>query len=73
MPRNYWKDKTNQLKTLKEIEQQLNITEPTQWYEITNQDVLKTGLARNLLRHFGNSIPTMLIALYPEVQWKPTR
>jgi hypothetical protein len=71
-PRNYWKDKENQLKTLKEVEQKLNIQQPTDWYNYRNKDIIKHG-GNVLLSKYNNSMSQMLQALYPEVEWDAVR
>ena len=70
--RKYWKDKTNQLSKLKEIEQKLGIKEPTDWYKFEKKDVSKYG-GGGLLLEYNNSAKKMLIELYPNVKWDLTK
>jgi hypothetical protein len=72
VPRNHWKDKSNQLKLLKEVESKLGITTPTDWYKITNKNVIASGGVA-LLNRYESSIKKALKALYPEVNWDPKR
>ena len=68
MSRNYWKDKSNQVNKLKELEQKLGIKEPSDWYRVKTRDVINSG-GSSLLEQYNSSLSSMLIALYPEVQW----
>jgi hypothetical protein len=72
VPRHFWKSKSNQLTTLKDIEKKLNITTPTDWYKMRNKDVLQHG-GRPLLKQYGNSLTRMLSVLYSDVKWDLTR
>ena len=72
LPRNYWKDKSNQVSKLKEIEQKLGINEPTDWYRFTVRNARSSG-GTTLLEQYNNSLSSMLSALYPSVQWDLTR
>jgi hypothetical protein len=68
-PRNYWKDKANQLRLMKSIEQKLQINHPNDWYTKTVKDVQQNG-GFTLLKYHNNSLYNALQALYPEHNWK---
>jgi hypothetical protein len=68
VPFHYWKDRSNHLKKLKEIEQKLNIQQPSDWYEFQNKDVKANGGSGLLIQH-GNSLSGLLTSLYPEEKW----
>ena len=69
LPRNYLKDKSNQLSKLKELEQKLGIKEPTDWYKVGVVDVQNSG-GTSLLEQYRDSLSSLLSSLYPEVQWE---
>jgi hypothetical protein len=71
-PNHYWKNTTNQLNTLKQIETNLGITTPTDWYNMKTVDVLSQG-GKALLAQFQGSMVKMLKALYPNVEWNLKR
>jgi hypothetical protein len=72
VPRNYWKDKSNQLKELKIIEQKLGIKEPSDWYNMRNADIIAHN-GGSLLKWHKTSISNLLAAHYPNIQWDVTR
>jgi hypothetical protein len=63
-------DKSNQLAQLKEIEQKLQIKQPTDWYNYDAKDVRDNGGRILMHRIYNNSLITMLKSLYPEVDWE---
>src|SRR5690349_16646044 len=72
VPHNYWKDKTNQLKALRELEGKLKISQPEDWYRIKNSNVIEQG-GKALLYQYNGSLSRMLSTLYPAVQWEVTK
>ena len=71
VPVNYWKDKSNQLKALKELERKLGIKDLSDWYNMKTQDIRENG--QMLFRHHNDSISQMLSSLYPDFQWDLTK
>ena len=72
LPPFFWKDKSNQLNKLKELEQKLGIKEPSDWYKVGVVDVQNSGGA-TLLQQYKSSVRMMVSSLYPEVQWDITK
>jgi hypothetical protein len=72
VPRNYWKNRSNQLAELKELEQKLKIKEPSDWYQVSSKNIVDNG-GISLLKQFGESISKMLASLYPDVTWDVRR
>ena len=72
VPQNYWKDKSNQLAALKQLEAKLDIKEPTDWYNLKYDIVIKVD-ENNLIKQFDSSLSKMLISLRPEIQWETTK
>jgi hypothetical protein len=64
----YWKDTSNQLRALKEIEKRLHIKDPSDWYNYGKKDIIENGGSR-LLHCYGSSLRKMLQSLYPDFNW----
>jgi hypothetical protein len=71
-PRNYYKEQSNQLQALKQIEATLNITQPSDWYKYRANDVIENK-GFSIIAQYDGSLLNMLKALYPEVEWDPYR
>ena len=72
VPKFYWNDKSNQLKFLKELEENLGVKQPEDWYNIKYQDV-QNNEGWLLLNHYNGSMSRMLRSLYPDFEWDFTR
>jgi hypothetical protein len=70
---NYWNDKSNQLALLKDIEKELNIEQPTDWYRYGSKDIIKHGGGGLLRTKYNSSLSAMLQSLYPDVKWDLTK
>ena len=57
---------------MKELEQKLGIKELSDWYKVGVVDVQNSGGA-TLLSYYNHSLSSLLITLYPEVQWDITK
>jgi hypothetical protein len=69
---NYWNSKANQLLELKKLEQKLNIQQPTDWYSITQREIIEKG-GKVLISKYNDSLSKTLSALYPDIKWELTR
>jgi hypothetical protein len=69
-PQNFWDKKSNQFQFLEWAAQQLNIKQPSDWYNVTNKDLSEIGGA-SLLNKYNKSPSSMLSAVYPEYNWLP--
>ena len=67
MPRNYWKDESNQRYFLETLSTELGITVPQELGKLTSHDITKGG-GRQLLRQYP-SLLQMFTSLYPEHDW----
>ena len=65
-PNGYWSDLENQRKFFDNLETKLNIKQPEDWYKIQGTEVYKLGGASLLKTYYGSSLPTALVAVYPE-------
>jgi len=67
--RNYWLDLNNHQAFLEKLAKKLNITNLTDWYKATTNDVLANGGAP-LLNYYQGSLTKALAAIYPDIPWK---
>jgi hypothetical protein len=71
--RNYWDSRENRLIAIKDVENELGINEPSEWYKHTGNTIDKycgTGLLAN---KYECSLIKLLQDIYPEFPWKPYR
>jgi hypothetical protein len=57
---------------LKDIEQKLNIKEPSDWYKHTKKDMIRHG-GNPLLYYYDNSPSKVLQNMYPDYNWDLTK
>jgi hypothetical protein len=82
LPQGYWKDIHHQRTFFEQLANKLGITKPTDWYSITNMDIIAHGGSGLLSRYYGNSLRkgncshrdalllSALQAVYPETRWQ---
>ena len=69
-PKDYWKDKKNQIIYMDWLGLQLGYKTPDDWYKINIKDI--TNNYGCTLVHYYNGSPTLLvISVYPEENWLP--
>jgi hypothetical protein len=69
VPRGYWLKKENQLAFLKDLEQKLDIQEPSGWYNFKYEDIVNNGGKALLTKYYNSSMSKMLKTLYPDYAW----
>jgi hypothetical protein len=69
MAKGYWEDIQNQRDFMNRLGLDLNIKEMNDWYDVTVVDVIDRGGSGILNKH-GNSLISILIAVYPEHSWQ---
>ena len=57
---------------LKQLEEQLNIKEESDWYNVTKADVIQND-GRRVLYKYRYSVSKMLKTLKPDYKWETTR
>jgi hypothetical protein len=69
LPKDYWKDVSNQKQFFEYCKEQLKIREPEDWYNINLSDVRKLGGRRLLSEIYSNNLCAALERVYPEHNW----
>jgi hypothetical protein len=67
-----WGTMENQRKFLDWLGSKIGIQEPSQWYEVSGEEIIARG-GIHLLNHYSKSPYKMLQAIYPEHEWQPWR
>lgn len=70
VPRSYWKNTLNQLEFMNRLHAPLHINKWTDWYHISGLSIIEHG-GGTLLQQYGNSVPKLLMSLYPDRPWQP--
>lgn len=73
-PHNYWKSLDNQRDLIRKIESKLGIKEGEyeKWYKVRLRDMTGQG-ARPVLVYYDMSLVKLLIAVFPEHKWDPSK
>jgi len=68
-PRDFWQDRENHRRYMNWLEEQLDIKEPADWYQITNRDFTRHKGGAFLLR-YNSTISAAVMAHHPEYNWQ---
>eukprot|EP01118_Nematostelium_gracile_P008957 TRINITY_DN2995_c0_g1_i2.p1 TRINITY_DN2995_c0_g1~~TRINITY_DN2995_c0_g1_i2.p1 ORF type:complete len:358 (-),score=67.60 TRINITY_DN2995_c0_g1_i2:91-1164(-) len=76
VPRNFWRDRSNQKMFVDDLENELGIKSKEDWYHVSRKEVMARGGGTMLDLYFGGSLFKLLTSFYPHhdwIQWKFSR
>jgi hypothetical protein len=71
-PDSYWDSAENQAAYFNWLAYELNINDPSDWYDVSSHVITSTGAAGLLQRYHGN-LSDALLAIYPQYPWQPEK
>jgi len=69
VPSNYWSNLANQREFFDHLTTVLEIRKPSDWYNVTRQDLLKVGACGLLQGRYRDSPFRAIMSIYPEYNW----
>lgn len=68
LPQRYWKNKENRISIMKNLESELKISDPDDWYRVSFSQINQVHKHMGLFQHY--SLENLLQEVYPDHQWK---
>jgi len=71
VPSNYWNDSANRYRYLVWLGKRMGYRGPSDWYNLTSEDVIRSGGASVFDCVYGNRLENLFRERYPNHAWQP--